>query len=1212
MVDFVIQTMTDPASPLLTLRLFGPFDARLDGEPLPRLRSLKGQWLLALLILRHGVDVERSWLAGMLWPNSPESPALANLRNSLTDLRRALGTAAVRLCSPTPHTLRLELTAAEADVIAFDAALAGGDVTALEAAIALYRGPLLEGCTEAWAFQEREAREQAYLAALERLADAAIRQGEHATAERHLRRAVTADPTRESAQRALMETLAASGNYAAAIQTYRDLRLHLHRELNAEPDAQTRAVFESIRTEARARAGGRGREGERERGRDDQGPSSKGAPVASVTPSLPLSLSPSAAHPLAPSAARAAVAKEDTLTFLFTDIEGSTRLWEEQPDAMRLALARHDVLLRGAIETNHGQVFKTVGDAFYAAFVTATDAVDAALAAQRNFLQAPRPTSQAQLDLRVRMALHTGAVEMRGEDYFGPAMNRVARLLSVAHGGQVLLSAATQELVQDDLPPGGTLRSLGQHRLRDLQRPEPIFQLLHPDLPADFPPLASLDTLPHNLPQQVTSFIGREREMADVQALLESARLLTLTGPGGTGKTRLALQAAEELLAESGTGAQPLDGIWFIDLAPLTEPSLVPQATAAVLGIREEHGVPLTQVLAASLKPKRLLLVLDNCEHLLSACAHLADALLRACPGVRILATSREGLGIAGEQTYAVPTLPVPDGVCLFVERAVSHNPGFRVTDQNAPIVAQVCHRLDGIPLAIELAAARIRALPIETIATRLDDRFRLLTGGSRTALPRQQTLRALIDWSYDLLSEPERILLRRLAVFAGGWTLEAAEAVCAAPEGRRQKAEGSPGHEEGRRQKAEGSPDAPPLPSAFCLLPSDVLDLLTALLEKSLVLYEEGDGEARYRLLETVRQYGWERLGESGEEQAVRGAHFRLFLSWVEEGVQEFMAGRSHAVWQARVAAEHENLRAAMEWCLANHPGETALRMVTAVYWFWQVRGRWSELRACLDTALARDSGPLTAARARALGQLGYLAYFQHEHGLSRASLQQSITLCRQMDDALGLSLGLNLLAAVMCWQGEHEPARPLVEEALALGRRQGNQWIVAFAVTIAALVEYCAAEYARSAALFEESIALCRELGEHSIRSAALVRFGDVRQRQGLPAEAKARYQEALASARMVGYRLYIARSFIGLAEIALAEGDAARSARLLGQVQFLCDALQVPLPRYQIADYERDIAGTRAALGEEGFAAAWEEGRTMTTEEAMCYAMADDEAG
>jgi class 3 adenylate cyclase/DNA-binding SARP family transcriptional activator len=477
------STAEEPVPPL-EIQLFGPLDARCHGIPLPNLRTRKGQWLLALLVLRAGREVERDWLSGLLWPESPESPTRANLRRSLTDLRQALGPEACRLHSPSARTLRLDLEGAAVDVMAFDAALAQGDAASLKEAVGLYRGPLLEGCAEEWVIPERQQREQAYLCALETLATSALTQGDTTAAESHARRAVTTDPLRESAHRLLMQALAARGQYAQAVQVYRDLRLRLHRELHAEPDAETTALFQQLRAEAREKAA--------------QGAGCR-AQGGSVRSRAPCTVSPEPAFP------------SGTLTFLFTDIEGSTRLWDQQPDAMRPVLAHHDSLLRQIIEGRGGHVFKTVGDQFCAAFATAPEALTAALAAQRALQTEPWPLPSPCRGgagggvgigpLRVRMALHTGAAEARDEDYFGPALNRVARLLDIAHGGQILLSLATQELARDQLPGDASLRDLGEHRLRDLARPERIFQLLHPALPGDFPPLRSLDALPHNLPQ---------------------------------------------------------------------------------------------------------------------------------------------------------------------------------------------------------------------------------------------------------------------------------------------------------------------------------------------------------------------------------------------------------------------------------------------------------------------------------------------------------------------------------------------------------------------------------------------------------------------------------------------------------------------------------------------------------------------------------------
>ena len=464
-------------------------------------------------------------------------------------------------------------------------------------------------------------------------------------------------------------------------------------------------------------------------------------------------------------------------TFLFTDIEGSTRLWEQQPERMRPALARHDAIARAAVAAHRGTVVKTTGDGIHAVFDDPLDAVGATLQLQQALTD---PQATAGVALRVRCGLHLGIVERRDNDFFGTPVNRTARIMAAAHGGQVLVSKAFADLIVDRLPAGVTLRDLGAVRLRDLASPERVYQIVHPRLRQDFPALRSLESTPNNLPQQVTSFIGRERELSEVKTLLGKTRLLTLLGVGGLGKTRLSLQAVVDVMDDFP------DGVWFVELAPLTDPQLVPQAVASVLGVKEEAGRPVVEALMSHGRDRNLLLILDNCEHLVQACAELATAMLQSGPRIKLLASSREPLRVAGETSYPVPALAAPDprqsmtvaaatryeAVNLFIDRALVAQPAFHADDRNATAIADICHRLDGIPLAIELAAARVRSLSVENIAARLGDRFRLLAGGDRTALPRQQTLRALIDWSHDLLTEHERVLFRRLSVFADSWTL--------------------------------------------------------------------------------------------------------------------------------------------------------------------------------------------------------------------------------------------------------------------------------------------------------------------------------------------------------------------------------------------------------------------------------------------------------
>src|SRR6516165_2636347 len=537
-----------------------------------------------------------------------------------------------------------------------------------------------------------------------------------------------------------------------------------------------------------------------------------------------------------------------TVTFLLSDIEGSTRLWASDPDAMAEAVPVHYALLSSAIGRHGGvrPIEQGEGDSVVAAFARASDAIAAALDAQLALAGHPWPGG---LDLRVRIALHTGEAQLRDEgNYFGVALSRCARLRAIAHGGQTLLSRAVHDLVVERLPDGVALVDLGTHRLRDLGRPEHVFALNHPDLPASAEPLRSLDALPNNLPDRLTSFIGRERELEQVSGALSASRLVTLTGAGGCGKTRLAAQAAADAL-----DAFP-DGVWWIDLAPLADAEAVGPALDEVIGVRPLPGQSSLEAAASQLANARVLIVLDNCEHLLEASARMAEALLHRCPGVVVLATSRAPLGVGGETTWRVPSLSLPtelrlepveavaqsDAMRLFIDRAVKVRPNFTVTSENAPAIAQICYDLDGIPLAIELAATRVRVLGVEQIAAGLGDRFRLLTGGARSAMPRQQTLRASVDWSHELLSDDERMMFRRLAVFAGGWTLDAVEGVCAG---------------DGLDRLA-------------------ILDLLSSLVDNSLVVADDRGTSVRYWLLETVRQYALDRLSESGERMSFRDRH--------------------------------------------------------------------------------------------------------------------------------------------------------------------------------------------------------------------------------------------------------------------------------------------------------------------------------------------------
>jgi predicted ATPase len=640
---------------------------------------------------------------------------------------------------------------------------------------------------------------------------------------------------------------------------------------------------------------------------------------------------------------------------------------------------------------------------------------------------------------------------------------------------------------------GAALRDLGAHRLKDLQAPERVFQLVHPALPAAFPPLRSLDALPNNLPRQLTSFVGRERELAQVRRLLAAAPLLTLTGVGGCGKTRLALQAAADALE-----AYP-DGVWLVELAPLADPALVPQAVAAALGVREEPGRPLAATLTDALTPKRLLLVLDNCEHVLEACARLADALLRACPRLRVLATSREALGIGGETAWRVPSLTLPDAehpppigallqaeaVRLFIDRALAVRPTFRVTDANAPAVAQICRRLDGIPLAIELAAARVRVLPPGQLLARLEDRFRLLTGGGRTALERHRTLRAAVDWSYDLLTAQEKTLFNRLAVFAGGWTLEAAEAVCA----------------------GDG------------IESSEVLELVTHLADKSLlVVDEQPDGTARYRLLETLRQYARERLAARGEADRIAGEHAAYYLGLAAEVLHEGNRSDRRDAQVGGLRPEFDNLRAALRSCVAR--GDTArgwqLGAVLGDLWsYWSYFGHPTEGRARLAElmALPTSDGPREASlRAQLLNLAADLAHTQGDFAAVRSYRTEELAIHRQLGNRAGAAYALNALGLAAREEGDLASARRLLQESLAAYRALGDRHGTALTLGRLGTVALAAGDLDTARPLFEESGAIWRAAGNSLLVGWSRLNQGLLELECGNPTGARAAAVESL----------------------------------------------------------------------------------------------------
>lgn len=657
-----------------------------------------------------------------------------------------------------------------------------------------------------------------------------------------------------------------------------------------------------------------------------------------------------------------------TVTFLFSDIEGSTVRWERDREAMAAALSRHDALMREAMETRGAYVFKTMGDAFCTAFAAAADAIVAALDAQRALASEDFSAVEG---LRVRMGLHAGSAHERDGDYFGPAVNRVARLLAVGHGGQVLLSAACAELIGSELPAECSLRDLGEHRLKDLTHPERIHQLLAPDLIADFPPLRSLEHLSNNLPAQVTSLVGREHEIAEITALIGDHRLVTLVGSGGVGKTRLALQVAADLLDDSG------DGVWFIELAPLSKGEYIPSTVASALGITlPSQGDPVDN-LTHALKGKEVLLVFDNCEHLVESVAHVTSAILRAAPKVKVLASSRQGLGIAGEATYHVPSLDVPTGVALFVERARAASATFALTDENAPIIAEICRRLDGIALAIELAAARVKMLGVKQLRDRLDERFRVLTGGGRDVLPRQQTLRALIDWSHDLLDKRERGLFRRLGIFVDGFALEGAVAV-----------------------KCDEK-----------LEELDVFDVLASLVDKSLVLAEPHGDTVRYRLLESTRAYALEKLNDANERDVVADHHLRYLRDRFAELQPEVERADRFADIRALLRTELEDVRASLDAALARAQFVDGAELLVRVYTVL-LGGLEAEAIARCRAYLAELPAGQLRLRARLSTILAYLLTYSGDRAFALELATQAVALARSSADPSSHAMALRQYA--------------------------------------------------------------------------------------------------------------------------------------------------------------------------------------------------------
>ncbi len=814
-----------------------------------------------------------------------------------------------------------------------------------------------------------------------------------------------------------------------------------------------------------------------------------------------------------------------TVTFLFTDIEGSTRLWEVHPAWMQGAFQRQEAILRQVIADHGGYAYKMIGDAFQAAFQTATDALAASIAAQRALAGeawgSPGP-------LRVRMALHTGTVEERGDDYVGPVLNRIARLLATGYGGQILLTRTTVELVRDALPPHVVLHDLGEHRLKDLSRPEHIFQVDVPDLPSDFRPLRTLDLRRNNLPVQRDALVGRERELDAVATLLrrDEVGLVTLTGPGGTGKTRLSLQVAADLLDSFP------DGVWFVDLSPISDPDLVVSTIATTVGVKETGDQPLVEALIGSFRDKRLLLVLDNFEQVVAAAPLVAD-LLQVTPGLRFLVTSRATLHVTGEYEFSVPPLALPDAqrlppvvqlaqypaIALFVQRAQAVKPDFRVTNENAPAVAEICHRLDGLPLAIELAAARVKLFAPSALLPRLTHRLKTLTSGARNLPARQQTLRGAIDWSYDLLAPEEQSLFAQLGVFVSGCSIEAAEAVCEASDDNQ----------------------------------IEQLDGLASLADKSLVRQVEGlAGEPRFFLLETLREYALERLEASGVMETLGQRHARYFLTLVETAEPE-LTGPDQGRWFEQLAVEHDNLRAAIGWALEHGEAELAARITAPLWRFWVVDGHITEGRRWLERTLALKDALSEPLHANVLRSAGALAYWQGDYAQAMTSYGETLALYRALGDKANEVDTLLSMSTTATWSGDTETGGRLADQALPLFEALGLRGKVGMTLMAKGFAYWKAGAIDQALPLWQQSLAIALEVGDEVEAATKRLAIATMRFQQGAREEALESALQALAQLAQLKNMAFTVMAIDWVAAL-VAQEETEESVRLAGAAEAL----------------------------------------------------------
>ena len=1177
-------------TPVPEFGILGPLIVRQDGAEI-RVPGARRRALLVRLLVSANEAVPAEALVEDVWESEPPPGAAKTLQSHVSYLRRALGGDCIQ---NRDGCYALQVADSELDSSLFESewhrareALSAREVAQaaaiLESGLARWRGhAMADVSAAAWALPAITRLEEMRLTALEAWFETLLAMGKHHEVAAYAEAAVAEHPLHERIWAQLILALYRSGRQADALRSYQRLRSVLVDELGIEPSPELVALDEAVvlqRSEL-----------------DWNDEDHIGSVARTTDKALP----------------------SGTVTLLFTDIVGSTQLWETQTEAMQGALARHDQILEQAIDAFGGYVFKTAGDQFCAAFFTALDGVRAAEMAQRTLAVEPWG---GEVQIQVRMGLHTGVCEERGGDYFGPVVNRTARIQATAHGGQIVLSAVTADLIRDDLPPRVALQDLGEHRLKDLSRPERVFQLNMQGLRDDFPPLRSLADpyFTHNLPEQLSSFVGRSTELAHIHTVLGASRLVSLTGPGGSGKTRLALQAARRLVE------QKRGGVWLVELAPVLDPESVPLEVAKVMQVREAPNRPITDGLVSALHDRELLLILDNCEHVIGRVADLTETLLASCPGVEILATSREALGIAGESVIRITPMSTPpsstddpvevaqfESVSLFVERAVTHEPSFRLDPVTAPYVASICRRLDGMPLAIELAAARLRSLSVSDVENRLENRFRLLVGGSRTALARQKTLLAAVDWSYELLTELERAVLSRLSVFIGGWDLARAEAVC----------------------------------STDHIDSWAVADLLGSLVDKSLVQTEPtADSSIRYRLLETIRAYAADRLNEEESQAAsTRKAHANAFLD-LAEAAAPHLTGPDQSNWLARLELEHENLRAALTYYLTSPFGQDdALRLAVSLRSFWIIRGYYPEgiefLESALELEQGKDSGEL---RAAALIACGTLRQSKGDTIPARARLEEALEIARRLGSAFLIGDALCELAWLEFGQGDVDLALRLAGEAVKAADRAGDLNLVGFAISIRGSLSF-PRDQLEARSDFEEAISCFRQMQNSERLASTLCRlaihelesgdregasvhlatvldiaselhndglFPHVYAALGLCAMldadhllARERFHECMNHARRVDDGRVIAYAAFGLAFCATATGDS-DAAKLHGAADALLELYGERLELAETALREEDHANLRRILGDVGFTSAYDSGKRLPPRDAVEFA-------